>query len=220
MICMPVIASKHRRPQRSRLLTWAAISIALHLALLPLGWALLSTPVQPGASKPRESIQVSLVSSVKMQTAPRRHPQAHTATKPLPVKSNNQREPVPDTRQADNVSTATATLPANTAATSTPAFATAKLQAAHFTQILHQAIDRHKHYPVVALRMRQQGIARIRFRLFEDGRIEDITLLHTSGHRSLDHSALLAVQSIAPFTPARKYLSNDEQFYVDIVFRI
>ena len=159
-------------------------------------------------------------------------PASANTTQSRPVPPPMQTARLPDTTNTEPVSRQTTTIqreikiPEHTpisetsVATKTSATPATNVQIEKFSSMLHQAIDRHKHYPFAALRMRQQGTARVRFHLFEDGRVEDVTLLQTSGYQSLDHSALHAVQSIAPFTPARDYLTNDEHFDVDIIFRI
>lgn len=86
--------------------------------------------------------------------------------------------------------------------------------------LLHQAIDRHKRYPQSALRMGREGAARIDFRLGPDGRIDDLNIGHSSGVRALDLAAFRAVQAIAPFADAHRYLDRARRFQVDVVFRI
>lgn len=86
--------------------------------------------------------------------------------------------------------------------------------------LLHQAIDRHKRYPQSALRMGREGAARIDFLLGPDGRIDELNIGHSSGVPSLDLAAFRAVQAIAPFTDAQRYLDRARRFQVDVVFRI
>ena len=86
--------------------------------------------------------------------------------------------------------------------------------------LLHQAIDRHKRYPQGALRLGREGAARIDFRLAPDGSIDDLNIGHSSGVRSLDLAAFRAVQAIAPFTDAHRYLDRTRRFQVDVVFQL
>ena len=86
--------------------------------------------------------------------------------------------------------------------------------------LLHQAIDRHKRYPDSALRMGREGAARIDFRLGPDGRIEELNVGDSSGVRALDLAAFRAVQAIAPFPEAGRYLERSQLFQVDVVFRL
>lgn len=90
---------------------------------------------------------------------------------------------------------------------------------AELNRLLHSAIDRYKRYPLSALRLGREGTARIKFRLFHDGRIEMLSLARSSGFDALDRAALAAVQGIEPFTPASRYIPDSERFEVDVVFR-
>lgn len=91
---------------------------------------------------------------------------------------------------------------------------------ADLTTLLHQAIDRNKRYPQSALRMGREGLARVDFKLSPDGKIEALTIVTSSGFQALDLAAYRAVQSIAPFTAADRYLDRTQQFQVEVVFRI
>lgn len=86
--------------------------------------------------------------------------------------------------------------------------------------LLHAAIDRHKRYPQSALSMGREGSARVDFRLRPDGHIDDVNIGVSSGVRALDLAAYRAVQGIAPFTHADRYLDSAQRFQVDVVFRI
>lgn len=86
--------------------------------------------------------------------------------------------------------------------------------------LLHQAIDRNKHYPQSALRMGREGSARVDFRLGPDGQIEELNIGNSSGVHALDIAAYRAVQNIAPFPIASRYLEHTQRFQVDVVFRI
>lgn len=91
---------------------------------------------------------------------------------------------------------------------------------AELVALLHQAIDRHKRYPQSALSMGREGSARVDFRLRPDGHIDDLNIGISSGVRALDLAAYRAVQAIAPFTAADRYLDSTQHFQVDVVFRI
>ncbi len=91
---------------------------------------------------------------------------------------------------------------------------------AELVALLHAAIDQHKRYPQSALSMGREGAARVDFRLRPDGHIEDMNIGVSSGVRALDQAAFRAVQAIAPFTHAGRYLDSAQRFQVDVVFRI
>lgn len=87
-------------------------------------------------------------------------------------------------------------------------------------KLLYSAINQQKHYPVSALRMRQQGKVRVSFRLFNNGNLDDLKVSHSSGYRTLDNAALLAVKRIQPFLPAEKYIARVRGFQLDIIFQL
>lgn len=101
-----------------------------------------------------------------------------------------------------------------------PSSTTAQTALQELYRHLHDAIDRHKHYPLAARRMRREGTARVSFRLARDGAVDQIAVVDSSGHRSLDRAAVDAVQGIHPFRPAADYLEQSEQLQVEIVFRL
>ncbi|MBI5286819.1 MAG: energy transducer TonB [Deltaproteobacteria bacterium] len=59
-------------------------------------------------------------------------------------------------------------------------------------------------YPEVAARAGQQGRLEIRFTIRNDGILEDIRLIKSSGYSILDNEALSAVRLAAPFNPFPK----------------
>lgn len=215
MSYMPAIVSSQKIHGKRRLLHWAALSLALHGIVI--SWAILHFPARPTTTISHATIQVQLVAVAKpkAEQAKFRHQrQLPVETKPTPAPANEQGH-----RQSIAKNTPPPSIQQDRS-NNVPASSPDEQLPLTFTRILHQAIDQQKHYPMAALRMHQQGTARVQFRLFEDGRVGDITLLKTSGYQTLDRSALLAVQNISPFTPARKFLHDDKQFFVDIVFRI
>jgi len=87
-------------------------------------------------------------------------------------------------------------------------------------RLLLAEINLHKHYPLSALRMGQQGTARVGFRLRKNGYIDALAVLRSSGHESLDRAALSAINDIQPFTPADRLLTKAADLQIDIVFQL
>ena len=87
-------------------------------------------------------------------------------------------------------------------------------------KLLYSAINQQKHYPVSALRMKQQGKVRVSFKLFNNGNLDELKVSHSSGYRSLDNAALLAVKRIQPFLPAKKFIARARGFQLDIIFQL
>jgi len=85
-------------------------------------------------------------------------------------------------------------------------------------ELLHRRISDNKEYPYLARRQRREGVARVSFVLYPDGKIENTHLVTSSRAAALDRAALSAVKHIEPFTHAQEYLEHAEEFQVDIEF--
>lgn len=85
-------------------------------------------------------------------------------------------------------------------------------------ELLHRRISDNKEYPYLARRQRREGVARVSFVLYPDGKIENTHLVTSSRAAALDRAALSAVKHIEPFTLAQEYLEHAEEFQVDIEF--
>ncbi|MGD8483286.1 MAG: TonB family protein [Thioalkalispiraceae bacterium] len=196
----------------------AGIALGLH-ALLLLGlWSTENEPrytvhktptinIRLLAETPAPPIPVSEKTETPQHTAntfTRRQQQAlhPVATKPIkPIVKNqatgkNEKPPTPVTNQQ----------------------ATANFDALY--QLLHHAINQNKHYPLAALRMRQQGKVRVSFKLFNNGNVDALQVAQSSGYHSLDKAALLAVERIQPFQPAADYIAQVKDFQLDIIFQL
>jgi len=86
--------------------------------------------------------------------------------------------------------------------------------------LLNNAINQHKHYPLAALRLHQQGKVRISFKLLNNGNLNNLEIAQSSGYHSLDNAALLAVKKIQPFRPAADYIASAKYFKLDILFQL
>lgn len=86
--------------------------------------------------------------------------------------------------------------------------------------LLNSAINQHKHYPLAALRLHQQGTVRISFKLLNNGNLDNLEIAQSSGYHSLDNAALLAVKRIQPFHPAADYIASAKDFQLDILFQL
>jgi len=66
---------------------------------------------------------------------------------------------------------------------------------------LRRRIDRHKRYPVIARRGRQQGVVVLEFVLQPDGSLAGCEVFRSSGYPLLDRAARRAVNNADPFDP-------------------
>lgn len=86
--------------------------------------------------------------------------------------------------------------------------------------LLHRAISERKRYPSMARRQSRQGTTTVAFALHPDGGIDQVDVIRSSGFGQLDRAALLAVQEVAPFSKASRYLERPERFEVSVVFSL
>ncbi|MDX5333720.1 MAG: energy transducer TonB [Gammaproteobacteria bacterium] len=123
----------------------------------------------------------------------------------------------------------TAVPPASSASASAapspqPAAATAGLIASieqAYKTALQAEIARHRSYPLMARRLRQEGTVAVGFVVQADGQLTAIELLESSGHRLLDEAALAAVREVARFRPIPEELDRqDWPLSVPLNFRL
>ena len=67
--------------------------------------------------------------------------------------------------------------------------------------IIHQHIENHKRYPILAARKGLEGSVALRFLLHRNGQVEQIQITRASKVSLLDEAAKLAVQTGNPFPP-------------------
>lgn len=227
-----------------KILPWLLVSAAAHAVLL-VNWP---SGDQPSSASPVLSgrLQVQLIRGVNVvaesrDLQPIANPaSAQIATQTAPaVVDNTARQPRPLAAQGPSISIkplppamlvaaiteARPSSPTSTVshAASTSTGGDADIHSAEPTDLmalLHQAIDRNKRYPQSALRMGREGSTRVDFKLSPSGQIEDLNVGTSSGVQALDIAATRAVQNIAPFAAADRYLDRTQQFQVDVVFRI
>lgn len=112
------------------------------------------------------------------------------------------------------------------AMTSEPAYASEETDAGtsarrgELLSLLHEAISREKRYPMLALRQRREGTATVSFRLSPSGEMDAVGVDRSSGFSLLDTAAVSAVSRVAPFEPARLFLSDVTRFRVDVTFKL
>lgn len=87
-----------------------------------------------------------------------------------------------------------------------------------FLSSLHFAIASQQYYPDSALELKQHGSVVVRFLLYPDGHIENVTIIQSSQIESIDLAAKQAVFAISPFKMASEYLHAKNEFTVTIVF--
>lgn len=83
-----------------------------------------------------------------------------------------------------------------------------KVIKAHYLAKVRRVIEQHKKYPRAAKRMRQQGIAYVKFTINMDGTIRHISLAKKCRHAKLNRAALDILKKIGAFAPIPKELGE------------
>lgn len=178
-------------------------------------------PARAPAATPRHAQTAPAPKTNMIATAT--HPARASARGPQPQTTITPGTQLP-AAAVQSAATADATAASVMTATATPEAEGQRADTAagwpELMSLLHAAIDRHKRYPQSALSMGREGSTRVDFRLRPDGHIDDLNIGISSGVRALDLAAYRAVQAIAPFTHAGRYLDSEQRFQVDVVFRI
>jgi protein TonB len=73
---------------------------------------------------------------------------------------------------------------------------------------LQAEIARHRSYPRIARRLRQEGTVEVGFVVLADGRLTEIELVDSSGYDLLDHAAIQAVRDVRQFRPIPSELAR------------
>ncbi len=91
---------------------------------------------------------------------------------------------------------------------------------ADYLAIIKTTIENNKEYPIFAKNLGLQGTVMVRVSIASDGRIRDVQIFKTSGHRSLDRSAKGAVTTSGPFKPPVEYGLSDVTVDIPITFKL
>ncbi len=92
---------------------------------------------------------------------------------------------------------------------------------ASYEQVLAAWIERHKFYPPLALRRREEGTVRLRIAIDRDGRVVESALREPSRIASLDRAALDIVRRADPFpAPPAELAGEGFEFVVPIRFSL
>jgi protein TonB len=78
----------------------------------------------------------------------------------------------------------------------------------HLRSLLHAAIDRHFVYPAFARRQGWEGRVEILVRLEQDGRLQALRIVRSSGYPILDDDALLTLRRIGSLPQAQTRLQG------------
>ncbi|HEX7025685.1 MAG TPA: energy transducer TonB [Gammaproteobacteria bacterium] len=80
----------------------------------------------------------------------------------------------------------------------------------NYLQRLRGELIRHRQYPYIARRYRQQGVCIVGFTVYTSGRIADARIVKSSGHSALDEEAMRMLQAATPLPPIPESLARDK----------
>lgn len=89
-------------------------------------------------------------------------------------------------------------------------------QAKDYQRTIHRSIEKHKHYPPLAVKRGWEGNVGIRFLIHRDGHIEKVSVTRSSKIALLDEAAISAVKDGNPFPPFPENIS-DPSVWIEIV---
>lgn len=207
----------------------ACVSLTLHLFLALLivaHFTIFSKSVNVNTGQPltiHSYVSLSQNLSVTKLAPTTTHTIHQTTSKQtMPINPDQTRQTLSKLEDQTSLTTATTiTTPitAEEATTAKPAATSDKTNSTLLTQ-LHNAIQAQQVYPNSALTMKRQGRASVSFTLAPDGSITHLQLAQSSGTNSLDQAALTAVTQASPFQGIRDYLSQAQDFTIDVVFTL
>lgn len=74
---------------------------------------------------------------------------------------------------------------------------------------VRQKIERVKKYPSVARRLGVEGTVHVKFTILSNGKVEGVEVARSSGHKTLDKAAVLAIKNATPFPPFPKTIRRE-----------
>jgi len=195
---------------------WLSVGVALglHALLFVVMWNDENKPVHTSSNT--HTIEVKLLADAgPQQKSKASAPQSRAASKQSTTPTNRNTQTTRTQAEEKPPSTES-----NNETQTSPLAKTAPTDSEALYELLYHAINQQKHYPLAALRMHQQGKVRVTFKLFNNGNVDELAILQSSGYHSLDNAALLAIKRIQPFHPAVEHIASFKGFQLDIIFQL
>ncbi len=90
-----------------------------------------------------------------------------------------------------------------------------------YLSALRHAIERRRHYPESARRLRLEGTTRVQFTIGSDGAFSAIRVVQSAGHAGLDEAAIASVRQLGRFRPIPEAVGRSRwTVRLPLVFRL
>lgn len=182
-------------------------AVMVELAPLP------EAPAQPATALPPGPRQVE---QHKVTPAPRQKPVLPSEPEPLAEQPPQPDEAAPEETPSDtaNVDQSSAppevqAWPSESSAARQTVSGTPGAAAETWRGLLLGHLEQHRRYPRQAERMRQQGVAYVRFSVDRQGAVSAIRIGRSSGHPLLDEATIATVQRGNPVPPPPAAIGGD-----------
>lgn len=91
----------------------------------------------------------------------------------------------------------------------------------NYQDIIRAWLEKHKRYPRMAQRRKQQGTATLYFKIDRNGKVLKYQISHSSGYSALDHEASAMLQRSAPLPPAPDKIPEQAlEFNLPVAFNL
>lgn len=91
---------------------------------------------------------------------------------------------------------------------------------AEYLVLIKSKIENKKEYPIYAKELGLQGTVIIRVDILADGKIDNLMIVKSSGHKSLDKAAVAAVKASGPFNPPLDFGLSNITLDIPIIYKI
>ena len=88
----------------------------------------------------------------------------------------------------------------------------------HYAQELKTYLERNKHYPRQAIRLKQSGTLTVRVRIDSDGTFKRVELVSPSSFPILDRAAIDLLKRLGRFKPLPAHIQANTNFTIPIAF--
>ncbi len=96
----------------------------------------------------------------------------------------------------------------------------AALDINNYLSLIRSQIEKHKYYPRFSRKQNHEGTSLIKIDIAKDGSIMQVTLLSSSGYKTLDKAALEAIRQSSPFPAPSEYGLRELSLDIPVTYMI